>query len=265
MTSSSDHARQRKPAPATGTRSPSAYERFIPREELGEVRAWEPGAIGPQRAAPSVQPPAPAPLQSWKAKLAAVRQEGYEEGYRDGLAALEGFKKTHAAQASERIGQLLSSFDQQLGALEGQMAETLARSAVMLARKVLRQELLSHPEIVAVVAREAATALSATARQVVVNVHPDDLTWVMEGAGEVLEARGARVQADPTVNRGGCRIDSDTAGVDATIDTRWARAAAALGHPQPWNPAATGDSASGAAQGVAQPSTPAGAARGPAS
>jgi flagellar assembly protein FliH len=42
--------------------------------------------------------------------------------------------------------------------------------------------------------------------------------------------------------RGGCRVDSDIGGVDATIDERWHRAAAALGCDDSWSaesPAAT--------------------------
>lgn len=217
----------------------ATYARFIPREELQGFSAWQPGSLGAERPAPASEPPPPPPVQSWKDKLAAVQQEGYEEGYRDGMAALEGFKKSYASQMSERVGQLLASFDQQLTSLESQLADSVVECAVLLARQVLRQELRARPEVVVDVAREAVETLVNSARQVVVRVHPDDLSLVAEGAAEALAARGARLQADVAIARGGCRVESDTGGVDATLESRWHRAAAALGRSIAWSEART--------------------------
>jgi flagellar assembly protein FliH len=76
-----------------------------------------------------------------------------------------------------------------------------------------------------------------SARQVLVRVHPDDLPLVAEGAGEALRARGARLQADPNIQRGGCSVESDAGNIDATIENRWGRAVQALGHALPWQAA----------------------------
>lgn len=235
MTSSSERRRPLNVPPPEGARPASAYARFIPREELQDVQAWRPGSLGGQPAPQLREEPAASPLPSWRAHLAAVRQEGYEEGYRDGLVALEGFKKSYADQMSERVGQLLRSFDGELSALESEMARALAQTAVLLARQVLRDELQTRPQAVAQVAREAIDTLAASARQVTVRVHPDDLSIVGQGAQEVLQARGARLQADASITRGGCRIESELGAVDATVEARWARAAAGLGHELPWS------------------------------
>jgi flagellar assembly protein FliH len=234
VTSSSDRRRTLNVPPPEGARPASAYARFIPREELQDFQAWRPGSLGAEPPAPPRQEAAESPVQGWKDRLAQVRHEGYEEGYRDGLVALEGFKKSHAEQMGERVGQLLRGFDQQLGALEGEMAQALARTAVLLARQVLREELVARPEVVTQVAREALGALSAAARQVTVRLHPDDLPLVAQGASELLEARGATLLADPTLARGGCRVDSEVGAVDASIEARWARAAAGLGQDPAW-------------------------------
>ena len=53
-------------------------------------------------------------------------------------------------------------------------------------------------------------------------------------AAEALEARGARLIAQPGIERGGCLIESDLGQVDARIATRWALAAAVLGSELPW-------------------------------
>lgn len=216
-----------------------SYTRFIPREELGEVQPWQPGSFGavPTRPGQSEQRPKGPTEQEWLARVEAARQQAYEEGYRDGMAALEGFKKTHTAQMSAKVGQLIQSFDTQWAQLESQMAEALSRSAVLLARQVLRTELGTQPALVQAVATEALNAVLMSARQVLVRVHPDDLPLVAEGAGEALQARGARLQADPSIQRGGCSVESDAGTIDATIENRWARAVQALGHALPWQAA----------------------------
>ena len=233
MTSSSERP-GRDLSPDAGARPASTYARFIPREELQGARAWQPGSFGEEGTQAAREALPEAVVQGWKARLAAERQEGYQEGYRDGLVALEGFKKSYATQTAARVGQLLESFDAQLAALEDEMAQALARATVLLARQVLRDELRTNPQHVAAVAREAVAAMVTSARQIVVRVHPDDLALVDEGAGDALRGRGARLLGDAGMQRGGCHVESDAGTVDATITARWARAAGGISHATAW-------------------------------
>jgi len=222
--------------PPEGSKSAAAYQRFIPREELGAFASWQPGAIGPDAPVQAEPVPAPPPAPSaadWQARIHAARQAGYQEGYRDGLVALEGFKESFAQQATSQIGALLTAFDEQLQSLDEQMARALAASAVQLARQVLRSEVQSQPELVARVAAEAVGAVMLSARQITVQVHPLDLPLVSEGAAEVLALRGARLVASHSIARGGVLVQSDVGSIDARIAGRWAQAAAALGSKLP--------------------------------
>jgi len=229
MSSSSKPTVKNIPAPP-GSKPGSAYTRFIPREELGDFAAWKPGSLGSQQAqAAAPQAPAEPTADEWRARIAAARQAGYQDGYRDGLVALEGFKQSFASQATGQIGALLKSFDAQLDRLDAELAQAAARTAVQLARQVLRAELQSHPELVARVAAEAINNVLLSARHITVHVHPQDLPLVAEGAEEALQARGARLLASTTVERGGVLVESDVGAVDARIATRWRQAAAALG------------------------------------
>ncbi len=232
MTRSSDpkSAFPNIPAPP-GSKPASAYARFIPREELGKVDAWRPDSLGgvERRTEPRPEGAGLPSADEWRAKVNTARQSGYQDGYRDGLVALDSFKQSFAAQMSAQIGALVLQFDDQIGALEQQMASGVAQAAVALARQVLRHELQARPELVATIAQEAVNAVLMSARHIVVRVHPDDLALVSAGAAEVLSARGARLVADAAVQRGGCAVDSDAGSIDAGIERRWARAAAALG------------------------------------
>ena len=237
MTSSKPRA---VPPPLDGARS-NVYARFIPREELGGFAAWTPGDLagGPapqvnvgRRADDAVKIDLAA---KHAAELHAVRQAAYQDGYRDGLAALDAFKQSFAAQTSARIGTLLQSLDDALQGLQQDMARTLAVSATHLARQIVRAELATRPELVACVAQEALDTLLLSARHITLRVHPDDHALVAQGAAEVLSARGARLLADAAMLRGGCAVESDIAVIDASVDARWRRAAASLGIDESWD------------------------------
>ena len=231
MMSSSKANGQKNVPPPAGAKGGSPYARFIPREELGDFASWKPSHFGSATEAgtgAAPEPPAPT-ADDWQARVAAARQTGYQEGYRDGLVALDSFKQSFAQQATAQIGALLEAFDRQLGEIDQQAAQAVARTAVQLARQVLRTELRLRPELVAQVAAEAVNAVMLSARHISVQVHPQDLPLVAEGAAEALDARGARLHANPSIERGGVLVQSDVGAIDARIASRWAQAAAAMG------------------------------------
>jgi flagellar assembly protein FliH len=227
----------------------ASYSRFIPREELSSFSAWAPGALNGDersgldrrksvRAAP-VAAPAAAPAEPQAPDTAALvhaaRQQGYQDGYRDGLVALDGFKRTFAMQTATQVSALVRSTGEQLDALQQEMAQALAGAAIELARQIVRSELVSRPELVATVAIEGLDTLLLSARHISLRVHPDDHALVAAGAADDLAARGARLISDVSVTRGGCVIESDLGVIDASIEARWHRAAAALGQEQAWD------------------------------
>jgi len=226
----------------------STYARFIPGEEVQGAKAWNLDNLGgnspsspfspakpaaPAPAAAPVEPPPP-PEPSVQELLHTARQTGYQDGYRDGMAALDAFKHSFAQQISAQVGQVVKSFDAELLALEGEMAASLARIAVELARQVVRSELQQRPELIARVAHDAVEALQLSARHVRVRVHPDDFPLVQEGAGPELQAREAQLIPDAEVARGGVKVDADVASVDATIAARWQQAVSAIGQASIW-------------------------------
>jgi len=220
--------------PKTGA---NPYGRFIPREELQGFASWKPGAFGGAATAAAAAPDVP----QQQALLHAAHQAGYQEGYRDGLAALENFKRSVLQQNAAQFGALLQQFDEQLDGLEFDMARALTRVAAAIAQQVVREELLAHPERIARVAHEAVEAVLMSARHIVVQVNPQDHALVEAGAAEAIAARGARLVSDASIERGGCRVLSDVGTIDARIGARWERAIGTVGVEMPWN----GDDGSG--------------------
>ena len=235
-------------ARAEGERSPGPP---VPAWPLGGLFSDGPtagdGPVPRPAAAPAPQPEqrqdTAAALAAQRAELladlqqqvATARQQGYQDGYRDGLAALESFKESFANQTSSQMARVLQALDDDLGRLEQQMATSVARVATELARQVVRSELALRPALVAQVARDAANAVLMSARHITVLVHPDDHALVAQGCEEALAARGARLLAQPSVARGGCRVESDAGVIDAQVATRWLQATHALGSGVAWD------------------------------
>lgn len=256
MTSSkANPIRQVPPPPGSKDKPANAYARFIPREELDGFQAWTPGAFGdlggpsgavnstpkPQAARPAgrAEPPPPAAPaeptpQEWLARIEEARTQGYAQGYRDGLEALEAAKRQFAQQLSTQLAQTVAAFDEQTQALDSQLAETLVESAVTLARQVVRSEIAQRPELIVQVAQDAIGAVILSARHLRLRLNPNDLPLVEAGAADLLKARGVLLQADAGVAAGGCVVESDLGQVDARIEARWAQAAAVLGSAEPF-------------------------------
>lgn len=203
-----------------------------------------PGPRGPAAAAaaPEVAPEPPAPPEpapDVDALVREARQAGYQDGYRDGLAALESVKQSHAAQMaafmSDQVGALIGEMQQRLDTVEQQLSGRIAGVALELARQVVRSEITLRPDVVVAVAEEALNTLLASARQVTLRLHPEDQALVKGVIDEQLAARGGRAVPDPHLTRGGCVIESDIAVVDASVEARWHTAAAAMGLRLEWD------------------------------
>ena len=170
-------------------------------------------------------------------KVQAARHQGYQDGYRDGLVALESFKESHARQLTAQIGQLMVALDAELQAMESQLATSVARVATELARQVVRSELAIRPALVTQVAQEALMAMLQSVRTITLLVHPDDHALVAQGCAEQLASRGAKLQSSTAVARGGVRLESEAGSIDACVSARWNQATQALGTGVAWSDA----------------------------
>ena len=198
---------------------------------------------------PGQEPVAPPPAEPEKpavdveAMTREARQSGYQDGYRDGLAALESYKQAQSAQMasfmSDQVGALVSDLHQRLESLEQQLSGRIAGVALELARQVVRSEITLRPELVVTVAEEAMATLLTSAREVTLRLSPEDHALAHGALQEQLRARGARLIADPHISQGGCLVESDIAVVDASVEARWHRAAAAMGMAVQWDGSVT--------------------------
>jgi flagellar assembly protein FliH len=188
-----------------GKEAPASTPKVVPREEIA-------ASAEARRILEEAETQARSILDAARDAYADSVRKGLEEGYARG--AEQWAAAVEAARESVRL------------AIE-RSQQQVARLALRVAEKILRQKLETSPEALVPVVDEALRSLQAQPQsRVVLRVHPDDQP--------VLEPRKARwlarfpgleslkVVADEELPRGSCRIESDFGTVDATIETQLA-------------------------------------------
>ncbi len=160
----------------------------------------------------------------------AIRQRAEQDGKSAALKAAEGL-------VDDRVGKhmvtLLPALKQ---AVEGMTQirqkwlahaeKTNVKVAAAIAARVIRRELTQAPEITLGLVREA-LEMAAGSSDIQVRLHPDDhralAGQVRSFAGELARLGTAEVVADPTISRGGCRVDTRFGTIDQQFEAQLSR------------------------------------------
>jgi len=209
--------------------------RFIPRDQLSSVLPWTLASLDPQhikRKNGLVEEIAGQELSG--SAVDQARDEGFrhglEVGFGQGCAAIE-VKKLHH---NKQFDQILAGLQSAVAALDESVANDLMELALELARQVVRTHIVSKPDAILPVLREALNNVVAIAQHPRLVMHPEDAEIVKREMSDELAAYNCRISHDELMLRGGVRIDDDTFEVDATMPTRWARTIAKLGLKSDW-------------------------------
>jgi flagellar assembly protein FliH len=157
-----------------------------------------------------------------RAIAAETRQRAREEGLAEGLA--------EARARIEPALEAVAEAERQIRAREEEFLRAAERSAVELAlaiaEKIVSGAVAARPETVLDVVA-GALLRTATRHRLVIEVNPEDLELVSEGA-EGLAARLGGVQrldvvAERRIERGGCIVRTEEGEIDARIGSQLQR------------------------------------------
>ncbi|SMG38829.1 flagellar assembly protein FliH [Paraburkholderia susongensis] len=217
------------------------------KESLSAYQRWEMASFDP---APPASPEPEFDEHAFEAELERLREAahtqgvasghvagqalGYQAGYDQGHA--QGFAQgqSEAREEAMRLAALAETFKAALDGAQHAISETLVALALDIAQQVVRQHVQHDPTALIAAAREVLAAEPALTGAPALIVSPADLPVVEAYLLEELQTRGWTVRTDASVERGGCRAQASTGEVDAGIDTRWQRVAAALGKASTW-------------------------------
>jgi len=152
-----------------------------------------------------------------------AHQEAYAAGRAEGLAAARAETEPQLAQLKAQVQRMSAIFDQLARPLENldvQVEQQLVNLALAIAKQLVRRELKTDPAQVIAVVRETVGLLPASARDVRVHLHPEDAAVVREKLATPSAERAWSIVEDPVMTRGGCRVTTDTAQIDARLETR---------------------------------------------
>jgi flagellar assembly protein FliH len=171
------------------------------------------------------------------------RDQGLKDGQEEGLKLGEqqgfdaGFTAGHTAgmkQADAELAQLRATASQALASLE-QLENTIGQSliqlAIRIAEQVLHTSLRTEPERLTDLVRDILHTDRHNDTLLTLRVHPDDHDLISRYLETDPSAGQWRLLADPNLQRGDCLAESPLGMIDATLNTRWERATAALGYP----------------------------------
>jgi flagellar assembly protein FliH len=153
-------------------------------------------------------------------KLERIQKQAYDEGFARGRS--DGLREANAEMQARAgvLEKLLKSFAEPLEELDDRVEQELVALALAAARVIVRRELKADPAQVVAAVREALSALPAAARNVRVQLHPEDAALVRQVLNLSQEERAWQIVEDPLLMRGGCKVVTDTSQVDASLDAR---------------------------------------------
>ena len=151
--------------------------------------------------------------------------QGHAEGHSAGLAAGLAAASVHA----EQLRALAIALPDALHRAQAEIADALLTLALGVARQVIHRTLAVEADWVLALVQDLLHTEPALLGKPRLLLHPDDVALVKTALGDELQTAGWQVRADDTLTRGGCRVQSSSGELDASLETRWERVTAALG------------------------------------
>jgi len=195
---------------------------IIPKEKLSAYQRWELNSLDG-----SARSTVPLPTAE---EVENTHQQAYQEGFAAGYR--EGKGKVDAELA--RLVQLMSALDGALNQFDETLTQNLLSLALDVAKQMLREALRVRPELVLPVISEAVNSLPQASQHPHLKLHPEDAALVRSLMADELNNFHWKLIEDNRVERGGCRVETTSSEIDATMENRWKRILAALGREGAW-------------------------------
>jgi len=192
-----------------------------PKEQLTAYQRWELNAFDDSR--DKVKLPTADQIQR-------IQQQAYQEGFAAGMK--DGRAESHVI--AQRMQAVMQALHRSMSQFEEEMAQEIMNLALDIARQMVRSSLEADPAIVLAVVREAIESLPQVYHHPTLVLHPQDAELVRDMLAQEYQGETWRIQEDPRMERGGCRVETGATEIDAHMEGRWQRIVSALGSDVPW-------------------------------
>ncbi len=149
-----------------------------------------------------------------------IRQQAYEKSYAKGY--MEGM-----AQGQKEIGvqleylqSIMATLAMPLPGFDDQLVDEMVQLSMAVVKQMVRRELKTSPGEVVAVIKEAISILPATSADVTLELHPEDAELVRNALMNPDAESNWKINVDPVLTRGGCRVLTRSSRIDATVEAR---------------------------------------------
>lgn len=178
--------------------------------DSGDLRRWEIPAID---GSPGNGYPTAARLQALQKQ---AWDEAWQSGHEEGIAS----GRSEVQRRAERFDRLLTALSAPFDELDGSVEKQLVELAITIVRQLFRREIQIDPSHVVGVVRDAIKVLPIASRNIQVHLHPEDAELVEKALAPTDGERSWSISEDPLVERGGCRVVTETSQIDAQAESR---------------------------------------------
>lgn len=166
--------------------------------------------------------------QGYEEGLQQGRAEGYEAGFALGRDAGTAEGLLHAQQQAQQaleqelqpLGQLITQAHAAFCQMNKEVGNEVVELAVAVGRFLAREALDRQPEEVLLLVRELLSDEQSLAGKPRLLLNPADLKLVQEHLTSEISAAGWQLQADDSLQRGGCKLITAAGEVDASWEAR---------------------------------------------
>jgi len=149
-----------------------------------------------------------------------IRQHAYEKsyakGYMEGLA--QGQKEINTQL--DYLQSIMATLTMPLPDFDEQLVAEMVQLSMSVVRQLVRRELKTSPDEIVAVIKQAISLLPSTSSGVTLELHPEDAKLIQKTLMKPDTDSGWRINIDPFLSRGGCRVATRSSRIDATVETR---------------------------------------------
>ncbi|MDK9700067.1 MAG: FliH/SctL family protein [bacterium] len=165
-------------------------------------------------------------------KLASERNEerdnavnaAYAKGYAEGSAVADAAAHEKLVKIAEQLDDYAQSIDTKLETIYQELAPTITKLALEIAKKAVATELTLSPILVTEIAKQICKEIGDRSGMTV-RFHPDDVTVLQQAGVDLTSILSAtnKISVEPShgIARGGCIVETIEGQWDGRIETRW--------------------------------------------
>jgi flagellar assembly protein FliH len=162
--------------------------------------------------------------EAYAAGFSSGEEAGFKKGYEDGFSKGKQTGLQETADAVNMIEQVIEQLKGYHSQILTDSQKDIAQMAIAVAEKVLHKEVMTDPNTVISVVRNALSKISFK-KQFVVHVNPLDLEVLNSVSDQIRETLGnyesLKFKASPQVEPGGCVVQTESGMVDAQISRQF--------------------------------------------